>query len=651
MVCPLRLNEIEGTSFIMALDAINKKKWNSKGGQFSKFLRKRIPIIGWLPTYNSEYFFNDAIAGITVGLTVMPQGLAYATLAGLEPQYGLYSAFMGAMVYIVFGSCKDITIGPTALMALMTHEYVQGRNADFAILLAFLCGCLQILMAFLRLGVLIDFISIPVTVGFTSATSVIIVVSQLKGLLGLKISSQGFLDTLTKVLQNIHKTSLWDTGMSFSCIAILLLFRKMKDIKLRSNNEKPNRYQKILMKMIWLISTARNAVIVIVCSGIAYKLNSTESGSPFILTGPVRSGLPPFGLPPFSTQVKNHTLSFTEMCSELGASIALVPIIGVLGNVAIAKAFANGGKVDATQELITLGICNVLGSCASAMPVTGSFSRSAVNHASGVKTPMAGLYTGILILLAVTLLTPYFYFIPKASLSAVIICAVIYMIEYQVVKLIWKTSKKDLIPMLVTFLFCLIIGVEYGILLGVGTNLIFLLYPSARPTIHIDKCTTISGADYLLVTPGNSLYFPAIDFIKKSVGNAGIKQGSSQIPVVVDCRYILGADFTAAKGIATLIHEFNNRKQGLYFYNPRSDVIAVLKGACEEEFQYISTQDELSYLLSTHQDKTSQQLLEITRDKSNEPLMLSSPEIVHRNNRSCHELNEVTTTLLHATAS
>nr|XP_034194082.1 sodium-independent sulfate anion transporter-like isoform X1 [Osmia lignaria] len=639
-----------GTLLIMGPE-IDGRKWQLKGGQLSKFIRKRIPIVEWLPKYNSEKFLNDMIAGVTVGLTVMPQGLAYATLAGLAPQYGLYSAFMGAMVYIVFGSCKDITIGPTALMALMTHEYVQGRNADFAILLAFLCGCLQLLMAFLRLGVLIDFISIPVTVGFTSATSVIIVVSQLKGLLGLKISSQGFLDTLTKVIQNIDKTSLWDTVMSFSCIIVLLLFRKMKDIKLGLSNEKPDKHQKILTKVIWLISTARNALVVIVCSAIAYMFNSADSGSQFVLTGPVRSGLPPFGLPPFSTHVKNETLGFIEMCSELGASIALVPVIGVLGNVAIAKAFANGGKVDATQELITLGICNVLGSCASAMPVTGSFSRSAVNHASGVKTPMGGLYTGLLIILALSLLTPYFYFIPKASLSAVIICAVIYMIEYEVVKHIWKSSKKDLIPMFVTFIFCLIIGVEYGILLGVGTNLVFLLYPSARPTVHVDKYTTNSGADYLMVTPGNSLYFPAVDFIKKSVGNVAIKQGFSQLPVVVDCRYVLGADFTAAKGIAMLINEFNARKQGLYFYNPRSDVIAVLKGACGEEFQYISTEDELSYLLSTYQDKSSQQLLEITRDKSHEPLMLNNLEVIHRTGRSCQDLNEVTTTLLHATAS
>ncbi|XP_066587709.1 sodium-independent sulfate anion transporter-like [Prorops nasuta] len=631
-----------------------KEGLKKKGGaQFKKNLKKRIPILNWLPRYNSEKFICDLIAGITVGLTVMPQGLAYATLAGLEPQYGLYSAFTGAIVYVVFGSCKDITIGPTALMALMTHEYVQHGSVDFAILLAFLTGCLQLLMGFLHLGVLIDFISVPVTVGFTSATSVIIVVSQLKGLLGLKISSSGFLDTLTKVFQHVGDTSPWDAGMSFTCIAILLLFRKMKDIRLGTCENKPTTTQRVAMKIIWLVSTARNAIIVTFCSIIAYNMESEKSSSPFILTGPVRSGLPPFGLPPFSTTQNNQTLGFTEMCSQLGPAIVLVPIIGVLGNVAIAKAFSNGEKIDATQELFTLGICNVLGSFASAMPVTGSFSRSAVNHVSGVKTQMGGLYTGLVILLALSLLTPYFYFIPKASLAAVIICAVIYMIEYEVVKLMWRSSKKDLIPMFVTFLFCLIIGVEYGILLGVGTNIIFLLYPSARPTVHVEKYTTSSGAEYLLITPGNSLYFPAVDFIKQSVGNAGKKEGSSQMPVVVDCRYVLGADFTAAKGIASLITEFNNRKQGLYFYNPRTDVIAVLRGACGEEFQYVSTQEELNYLLSnTRSDDSSTQLIEMSRNKYEDSSVTNNPVLVHRNAHApSYELSEVTTTLLHATAS
>ncbi|XP_043280245.1 sodium-independent sulfate anion transporter [Venturia canescens] len=631
-----------------------RKRLGSSGyNRCKKLLEKRLPIWRWLPQYNMEKCVSDAIAGVTVGLTVMPQGLAYAILAGLEPQYGLYSAFMGAIVYVVFGSCKDITIGPTALMAIMTHEYVQGRSPDFAILLAFLSGCLQLVMACLHLDVLIDFISIPVTVGFTSATSVIIVASQLKGLLGLKISSSGFVDTITKVVQNIGSTSPCDAGMSATCIILLLLLRRMKDVKLCSDEAaKPTKSQLLVSKLIWLISTARNAIIVVACSTLAYKMEQS-GGSPFVLTGTVRSGLPTFGLPPFSTQMNNRTLNFVEMCSELGPAILLVPIIGVLGNVAIAKAFANGESVDATQELLCLGICNVLGSCANSMPVTGSFSRSAVNHASGVRTPMGGLYTGALILLALSLLTPYFYFIPKASLAAVIICAVIYMIEYEVVKLMWKSSKKDLIPMFATFFLCLIIGVEYGILIGVGVNLIFLLYPSARPSMHVEKCITDSGTDYLLVTPGNSLYFPAVDFIKQFVGHAGVREGSSQLPVVVDCRYVLGADFTAAKGMAALINEFNNRKQALYFYNPRAEVVAVLRGACGEEFQQVSSQEELSYLLKPRSGtNTHQQLLPMKINESLEPLSKSNPELYHRfSYTNCHELREVTTSLLPAAVS
>lgn len=187
----------------------------------------------------------------------------------------------------------------------------------------------------------------------------------------------------------------------------------MKDIKWCNKSCKPSKERRILAKIIWLVSTARNAIVVIVCSTIAYKMRTSNGSSPFVLTGHVKSGLPEFSLPPFSTEANDRKIGFIEMCSELGPAILLVPIIGILGNVAISKAFANGASVDATQELLTLGLCNVLGSCARAMPVTGSFSRSAVNHASGVMTPMSGLYTGILTILALSLLTPYFYYIPK----------------------------------------------------------------------------------------------------------------------------------------------------------------------------------------------------------------------------------------------
>ncbi|XP_044758384.1 sodium-independent sulfate anion transporter-like isoform X2 [Coccinella septempunctata] len=560
-----------------------------------KILSQRVPILQWGRKYNSHKFVCDTIAGITVGLTVMPQALAYATLAGLEPQFGLYSAFVGCFVYVIFGTCKDITIGPTALMSLMTYQQVMGRNSDYAVLLCFLSGIIQFLMAILHLGVLIDFISIPVTVGFTSATSVIIATSQLKSLLGLKISSSGFLDTITKVLQNLNKTRYTDCILGVSCILVLMFLRKLKNVKVHGKDQKPTPQQKNWNRFFWLIGTSRNALVVIVCSSIAYAYETSGVGSPFLLTGKVRPGLPNFRLPPFQTVLNNQTVTFNEMVSDLGTSVVLVPVIAVLGNVAIAKAFASGSIIDATQELVTLSMCNVIGSFFSSMPITGSFSRSAVNHASGVQTPAGGIFTSILVLLALGFLTPYFAYIPKASLGAVIISAVIFMIEYEVVKPMWRSSKKDLVSTFATFFFCLMVGVEYGILVGVAINIVFLLYPSVRPTVHVETKKTDFGLEYLMITPGNSLYFPAVDFIKTSVGKAGVS--SKHLPVVIDCRFILGADFTAAKGISALIDEFSIRKQPLYFFNTREDVVTVFQGVLEEDFKYFKTMEELEHCL------------------------------------------------------
>lgn len=610
-----------------------------------KFFLKKIPILQWGAKYDSKKLLCDCIAGFTVGLTVMPQALAYATLGGLEPQYGLYSAFAGCFVYTIFGSIKDITIGPTALMALMTYQQIVGRNSDYAILLCFLSGIVQLVMSILHLGVLVDFISIPVTVGFTSATSVIIGSSQFASLLGIKQSSNGFFDTMTKLFHNIHLTRYQDTCLGLSCIVALLLLRKLKDVKVHKKNSKPNKHQSCFNYILWLISTSRNAIVVILCSTMAFLYESNGSGSPFRLTGDVKSGLPEFKVPPFSTVINNSTREFPEMLSDLGSSVFLVPIIAVLGNVAIAKAFASGEIIDATQELFTLSLCNVLGSFFSSMPVTGSFSRSAVNHASGVQTPFGGIITGIMVLLALGFLTPYFAYIPKASLGAVVVCAVIFMIEYEVIKPMWRSSKKDLLSAIATFVFCLVIGVEYGILIGVAINIMFLLYPSARPGVHMEKCMTPSGKEYILVTPGNALYFPAMDFIKTSVARAGTS--SKNLPVVVDCQFILGADFTAAKGIAALISEFSSRKQPLYFLNARLEVVSVFQGVMSDDFVYFNCKKKLEdtieegaiisseeqKLLGYHPNETIPKTLELKEISCTNG---SSNHIQHRKNSCKH---------------
>ncbi|KPJ15655.1 Sodium-independent sulfate anion transporter [Papilio machaon] len=555
-----------------------------KQSWYKRLMYKRLPVTRWMPEYNSEKAIADLIAGITVGLTVIPQALAYATLAGLPPQYGLYSSFMGCFIYTIFGSCKDITLGPTALLALMTYEQIQGRNFDYAILLCFLTGVVQLVMGILHLGVLIDFISVPVTVGFTSATSVIIAVSQFKGLLGLQFKSRGFIDTVKKVIVNIPNARLADTALGISCIIILLLMRKMKDINLPSS-------QKGIKKTLWLLSTSRNAIIVLVCSLMAFFFDR-YSESPFKLTGTVKEGLPALGLPPFNTEYGGRNVTFIEMCSDLGSSIVLVPIIGVLGNVAIAKAFASGESVDATQELLTLSLANIFGSFVSAMPITGSFSRSAVNHASGVATQFGGIYTGILVLLALSLLTPYFYFIPKASLAAVVICAVIFMIEYEVVKPMWRSRRADLMPAFATFAICLVVGVELGIVAGVVLN-------------------TSSGFNYLLVTVGNSLYFPSVEYIRQYVSRAAQKQAGCSMPVVIDCRYVLGADFTAAKGLCALSNSLSSRGQPLVLLSPRASVASVFSGAGSSVI-VVLTHNELD---STLQDLTGHIALPIIDKK------------------------------------
>ncbi|CAH1996912.1 unnamed protein product [Acanthoscelides obtectus] len=605
----------------------------TRSSTLRKIIQKRLPILKWSREYTTKHLISDVIAGFTVGLTVMPQALAYATLGGLEPQYGLYSSFVGCFVYAIFGSIKDITIGPTALMALMTYQQVVDRNFDYAFLLCFLSGVVQIIMAVLHLGVLVDFISIPVTVGFTSATSVIIGASQLKSLLGLKIKANGFLDTMSKVLQNIHQTRTNDCVLGITCIVFLMALRRMKDFTVNKKNTKPSKNQRVINYGIWLVSTSRNAIIVITCSAIAYYYTSIGEESPFLLTGSVKSGLPEFKLPPTQTVLNNRTVTFGEMVSDLGSSIVLVPIIAVLGNVAIAKAFASGSTIDATQELFTLSMCNIIGSFFSSMPITGSFSRSAVNHASGVQTPAGGIVTGIMVLLALSFLTPSFAYIPKASLGAVIISAVIFMIEYEVVKPMWKSSKKDLLCTCATFIACLLIGVEYGILLGVGINIVFLLYPSARPTIYVEKMKTPNGIEYVTITPGNSLYFPAVDFIKTSVAKAGVS--SKHLAVVIDCRFILGADFTAAKGISALINEFCLRQQPLYFSNTRSEVVSVFEGVMQQDFKYFSTKEELEKYIEDNPleiDET-ENLLSYTEG------YLDTPSNCHRRNVELKEVN------------
>ncbi|XP_043471039.1 sodium-independent sulfate anion transporter-like [Leptopilina heterotoma] len=560
-------------------------------------VKKRVPIVNWLPKYSTDDALGDLVAGLTIGLTLIPQAIAYAGLAGLGPQFGLYSAFAGSFVYIIFGTCPEVNIGPTALISLLTFTYARGIP-EYAGLLCFLSGCVTIIFGVLRLGFLVEFVSTPVVSGFTSAASLIIACSQIKGLLGLKIHGESFIEIWKEVFNKIDQTQMGDLILSCGCIVVLLTLRSIKDIK--SSNIFVSRF-------IWFIGTGRNAIVVILCATISYIFES-RSKAPFILTGHIDAGLPNIEPPKFSYHNGNQNLDFLGICKAFGFGIIVVPLISIIGNVAIAKAFSRGKSLDATQEMLTLGLCNLVGSFFQSIPVTGSFSRSAVSNASGVRTPFGGLYTGILVILALSLLTPYFYYIPRATLSSVIICAVIFMVEIEMLKSIWRSSKRDVIPALVTFLSCLFAGVELGIMIGVIIDIAILIYFNARPTMYIEYRNS-SPCSYILVRPSAGLMFPAVDYLRTYLTEClkEDKQNTrkNKVNIVLDCSHIDRIDFTAIQGINSVVKDLKGVGGRLILLTPTNEISKSIQSHVTESILIACTDVELSTVLKQIGDETS----------------------------------------------
>ncbi|XP_012145971.2 sodium-independent sulfate anion transporter [Megachile rotundata] len=575
------------------------RKWlyqRIKGSCKKKLLYKRIPITAWIQKYDKDFIASDLVAGITVGLTIIPQAIAYANVAGLPLQYGLYSSFMASFVYTILGSCKDVPVGPTAIIAILTRETLQKSDlgADFAVLLTFISGCVCLLMGILQLGFLLDFISGPVSVGFTSAAAIIIATSQVKDILGIQISGSKFVEVWHNIFEKIGETKLWDTALGVTCIIVLLLLRKVKDLVTPQETAKmPSKARAIMQKSLWLLSTSRNILVVLVCAVMCWLLESHLGFSPVSLTGHVKQGLPEFRPPPFQTYHNNETYNFIDMVSALGSGCLVIPLLSLLETISIAKVFNEGKPIDATQEMLALGACNVVSAFVSSMPVSGGLSRGAVNHSSGVKTTLGGVYTGLLVLVSLQFLTPYLYFIPNAALAAIIIAAVIFMVELHVIKPIWRTKKIDLIPAVATFLCCLFIRLELGIVIGIGINVIFLLYASARPSLRVHKDTSINGCEYLVITPDRSLVFPSVEYVRAVISKHGTKQGTG-VPVVIDSTHIQAADFTAAKGIKSLTEDFSKRGQPLIFHNLKPSIIEIFKGVKPSGLRCSSSELELN---------------------------------------------------------
>ncbi|XP_052863091.1 sodium-independent sulfate anion transporter-like [Anopheles cruzii] len=531
-------------------------------------IQRRLPILGWIRRYDRADGVADLIAGLTLGLTIIPQSMAYATIAGLPSQYGLYAAFMGSLVYVFLGTVKEVSIGPTSLMALLTYQYTAGRPAEYVVVLAFAAGLVELAMGVGRLGFLVCLISVPVTSAFSSATALIIIGSQLRNLLGLsRGTGSGFFGTLLDVTRQLPEASGPDTALGAVCLVALVALQQLP--KVRGTADRWRR-------TLWYVSLARNALVVLACAIVSFywttpvDSDSTSGATPWRLSGTVEPGIPTFELPTHVTSsVGNRTVGFVEMAVELGDGLLLVPLVAILANVAIAKAFASGQAVDATQELIALGLCNIIGSCFRAMPTTGAFTRSAISHASGVRTPLAGLYCALATLLALGVLTPYFYYIPRATLAAVLIAAVAPMLDLPIVARLRRTgSPTDLLAWTVCFGVCLLASVEVGLLCGMAVSLLEPLRVSIWPRCH---CETVHEPrqrfSFRRVRPEHGLLYTSVDRLRTLVlaemaaAEEAAKEAAAgddedpTVAIVLDCGRLVALDYSAAKALKDLADE------------------------------------------------------------------------------------------------
>ncbi|XP_022611259.1 sodium-independent sulfate anion transporter [Seriola dumerili] len=539
-------------------------------------LKAWMPILSWLPRYKLRWLQMDLLAGLTVGLTTVPQALAYAEVAGLPVQYGLYSAFMGGFIYTLLGTSKDVTLGPTAIMSLLCFSVVGGQPHR-AVLLSLLCGLIQALMALLRLGFLLDFISFPVIKGFTCAAAVTIGFGQVKNILGLRgIPHQFFLEVYY-TFYKIPEARIGDVVLGLLCLGLLVMLMFMKT-SLGSDDGPPS--SRFARKLVWAVATMRNALVVVAASFIAFSWDA-YGYHVFTITGEISQGLPPFRPPPTSDTAANGTVvSFGEIVEGFGGGLAVIPFMGLLESIAIAKAFAsqNDYRINANQELLAIGVTNIMGSFVSAYPVTGSFGRTAVNSQTGVCSPAGGIITSVIVLLSLAFLMPAFYYIPKASLAAVIICAVAPMVDYRVVANMWKIRKLDLLPFAVTFLMSFW-QVQYGIMGGVAVSGVLLLYNMARPQIKV------SDHGVLVMELSSGLSFPATEYLSHIIHTQAL-QASPPRSVVLDCHHVSIIDYTVISELRDLLRQFELRDVRLVFCRLQPSVLEVLLAADLEGLRY-----------------------------------------------------------------
>jgi len=446
-------------------------------------LRRYLPILEWGSKYTPSTFANDGIAAIIVTIMLIPQSLAYALLAGLPAQMGLYASILPLVAYAIFGTSRALAVGPVAVVSLMTAAAVgnmalQGtaEYAAAAITLAFISGVILLVMGFFRLGFFANFLSHPVIAGFITASGILIAASQIKHIFGVSASGETLPERLISLAQHLGQTNFITLIIGVAATAFLFWVRKGLKPLLISKGVGP--------RMADIATKAGPVAAVVVTTLISFVFSLNDHGVKIV--GEVPRGLPPLTLPYFSP----------EIWRQLFGSAILISIIGFVESVSVAQTLAakKRQRIVPDQELIGLGASNIAAAISGGYPVTGGFARSVVNFDAGAETPAAGAFTAVGIALAALFLTPLLYFLPIATLAATIIVAVLSLVDFKILKTTWGYSKADFAAVLATILLTLWFGVETGVSSGVILSIALHLYKTSRP--HVAEVGLVPGSEH-----------------------------------------------------------------------------------------------------------------------------------------------------------
>ena len=516
-------------------------------------MKRFFPILEWLPKYNKTQFKGDLSAGLTVGVMLIPQGMAYAMLAGLPPIYGLYASIFPLLIYPIFGTTRQLGIGPVALDSLLvaagigaiatagSSEYVM-----LAILLAFITGILLLIMGIFRLGFLVNFPSRPVISGFTSAAAIIIAISQLKHLLGINIERSKFAhQTLFDIFRNIGETNFYTLIIGIIAIVILLLIKKYKK--------------------------AFPSQLVVVILGILTVWGFDLQSKAVKIIGKIPEGLPSF-------QIPNITIENILTLLPIAITIALIAFMETISVGKALQAKEKTYEIRPNQELIALGFSNIIGSFFQSYNITGGFSRSAVNEQAGAKTGISSMISAGLIVLTLLFLTSLFYYLPNAILAAIIIVAVLGLVNIRMVKYLWLTDKSDFWMLVLTFGGTLFLGMEYGVLVGIIMSLLVLLMKTTQP--HYAVLGKIPNEplyrnirrfpdleicdDTLIIRFDAGLYFANVGYFKQIIKENIATKGENLKALFLDADPINNIDSSAIHALEEVVQDC--REQGIEFF-------------------------------------------------------------------------------------